>query len=144
MGTLVDRYEEHDGESSLRCSSLQLPDAAPSAQEARRRAARSREPGFQDELSRACPVSIGSLPFPCVDAPGAESGPIVCASPLPGPVRGICFHPTQPIFASGGDDYKIKVWNYKTRKCLFTLNGRTSLAKSNCTWSCRVHLRCVC
>jgi coatomer subunit alpha len=24
------------------------------------------------------------------------------------------FHPTQPIFASGGDDYKIKVWNLKT------------------------------
>jgi WD40 repeat protein len=22
-----------------------------------------------------------------------------------GPVRGICFHPTQPLFASGGDDY---------------------------------------
>jgi WD40 repeat protein len=41
-----------------------------------------------------------------------------------GPVRGICFHPTQPIFCSGGDDYKIKVWNYKQRKCLFTLTGR--------------------
>lgn len=43
---------------------------------------------------------------------------------FPGPVRGICFHPTQPIFVSGGDDYKIKVWNYKQRKCLFTLTGR--------------------
>jgi coatomer protein complex subunit alpha (xenin) len=43
---------------------------------------------------------------------------------LSGPVRGICFHPTQPIFVSGGDDYKIKVWNYKQRKCLFTLTGR--------------------
>lgn len=43
-----------------------------------------------------------------------------------GPVRGISFHPTQPIFASGGDDYKIKVWNYKQRKCLFTLTGRAS------------------
>lgn len=43
-----------------------------------------------------------------------------------GPVRGICFHPTQPIFCSGGDDYKIKVWNYKQRKCLFTLTGRES------------------
>jgi WD40 repeat protein len=27
-----------------------------------------------------------------------------------GPVRGIAFHPTQPLFCSGGDDYKIKVW----------------------------------
>lgn len=43
-----------------------------------------------------------------------------------GPVRGISFHPTQPIFVSGGDDYKIKVWNYKQRKCLFTLTGRES------------------
>lgn len=34
-----------------------------------------------------------------------------------GPVRGIHFHPTQPLFVSGGDDYKIKVWNYKTRRC---------------------------
>lgn len=24
---------------------------------------------------------------------------------------------------SGGDDYKIKVWNYKLRRCLFTLLG---------------------
>lgn len=41
-----------------------------------------------------------------------------------GPVRGISFHPTQPIFVSGGDDYKIKVWSYKQNKCLFTLTGR--------------------
>lgn len=26
-----------------------------------------------------------------------------------GPVRGICFHIQQPLFVSGGDDYKIKV-----------------------------------
>lgn len=26
-----------------------------------------------------------------------------------GPVRGIAFHSQQPIFVSGGDDYKIKV-----------------------------------
>lgn len=26
-----------------------------------------------------------------------------------GPVRGVCFHRTQPLFVSGGDDYKIKV-----------------------------------
>lgn len=38
-----------------------------------------------------------------------------------GPVRGVAFHRTQPLFVSGGDDYKIKVWNYKQRRCLFTL-----------------------
>jgi len=26
-----------------------------------------------------------------------------------GPVRGVDFHPNQPLFVSGGDDYKIKV-----------------------------------
>ncbi|PSN39046.1 Coatomer subunit alpha [Blattella germanica] len=40
-----------------------------------------------------------------------------------GPVRGICFHNQQPLFVSGGDDYKIKVWNYKQRRCTFTLLG---------------------
>jgi coatomer protein complex subunit alpha (xenin) len=28
-----------------------------------------------------------------------------------GPVRGIHFHKSQPLFVSGGDDYKIKVSN---------------------------------
>ncbi|KAL9652734.1 hypothetical protein ABK040_015784 [Willaertia magna] len=40
-----------------------------------------------------------------------------------GPIRGLDFHPTQPLFVSGGDDYKIKVWNYKLKRCLFTLTG---------------------
>jgi coatomer protein complex subunit alpha (xenin) len=40
-----------------------------------------------------------------------------------GPVRGINFHVQQPLFVSGGDDYKIKVWNYKQKRCLFTLLG---------------------
>lgn len=40
-----------------------------------------------------------------------------------GPVRGVDFHKTQPLFVSGGDDYKIKVWNYKLHRCLFTLLG---------------------
>ena len=26
-----------------------------------------------------------------------------------GPVRGVDFHSTQPLFVSGGDDYRIKV-----------------------------------
>jgi len=34
-----------------------------------------------------------------------------------GPVRGVSFHETQPMFVSGGDDHKVKVWNYKTKKC---------------------------
>lgn len=33
-----------------------------------------------------------------------------------GPVRGVHFHHSQPLFVSGGDDYKIKVWNYKQRR----------------------------
>ena len=40
-----------------------------------------------------------------------------------GPVRGVHFHKSQPLFVSGGDDYKVKVWNYKLRRCLFTLLG---------------------
>lgn len=27
-----------------------------------------------------------------------------------GPVRGVCFHNQQPLFVSGGDDFKIKVY----------------------------------
>ncbi len=42
---------------------------------------------------------------------------------IKGPVRGIDFHKTQPLFVSAGDDYKIKGWNYKTKKCLWTLKG---------------------
>lgn len=40
-----------------------------------------------------------------------------------GPVRSVDFHPTQPLFVSGSDDYSIKVWSLNTRKCIFTLNG---------------------
>ena len=40
-----------------------------------------------------------------------------------GPVRGVEFHTSQPIFVSGGDDYKVKIWSYKARRCLFTLTG---------------------
>lgn len=47
-----------------------------------------------------------------------------------GPVRGIAFHPTQPLFVSGGDDYKIKVWNHKTRRCLFTLSGHLDYVRT--------------
>jgi coatomer protein complex subunit alpha (xenin) len=40
-----------------------------------------------------------------------------------GPVRGVDFHATSTLLVSGGDDYKIKVWDYKLRRCLFTLLG---------------------
>ena len=40
-----------------------------------------------------------------------------------GPVRGVDFHRTQPLFVTGGDDYKIKVWNYQLKRCLFSLLG---------------------
>lgn len=42
-----------------------------------------------------------------------------------GPVRGICFHHQQPLFVSGGDDFKIKVINKQTNSymCAF---GATS------------------
>lgn len=67
-----------------------------------------------------------------------------------GPVRGICFHNQQPLFVSGGDDFKIKVsatrtpplmliktplissqfWNYKKRRCIFTLLGHLDYVRS--------------
>lgn len=33
---------------------------------------------------------------------------LTCISSTAGPVRGIDFHKQQPLFVSGGDDYKIK------------------------------------
>jgi len=42
---------------------------------------------------------------------------------LLGPVRGIAFHPNQPLFVSGGDDANIYGWNYKTKKRIFALKG---------------------
>lgn len=47
-----------------------------------------------------------------------------------GPVRGIDFHKTQPLFASCGDDYTVKVWSLQTRKCLFTLNGHLDYVRT--------------
>lgn len=57
-----------------------------------------------------------------------------------GPVRGIHFHSNQPLFVSGGDDYKIKVWNYKQKRCIFTLLGhldyiRTTFFHHVCLWN---------
>lgn len=47
-----------------------------------------------------------------------------------GPVRGIAFHCQQPLFVSGGDDFKIKVWNYKQRRCIFTLLGHLDYVRT--------------
>jgi coatomer protein complex subunit alpha (xenin) len=34
------------------------------------------------------------------------------------------------MFVSGGDDYKIKVWSYQTRRCLFTLSGHLDYVRT--------------
>lgn len=47
-------------------------------------------------------------------------------------MRGIHFHISQPLFVSGGDDYKIKVWNYTLKKCLFNLNGHLDYIRTVC------------
>lgn len=52
----------------------------------------------------------------------AKNAFIFSNKPL-GPVRGIAFHQSQPLFVSGGDDFKIKMWNYKLKKCIYTLTG---------------------
>ena len=56
-----------------------------------------------------------------------------------GPARGVDFHKSQPLFVSGGDEYKIKVWNYKLPRCIFTLIGhldyiRTVYFHHECPW----------
>lgn len=45
-------------------------------------------------------------------------------------MRGIAFHHSQPLLVSGGDDYKIKVWNHKTRRCNYTLNGHLDYVRT--------------
>lgn len=47
-----------------------------------------------------------------------------------GPVRGVDFHRTQPLFVSGGDDHKVRVWDYKKKKCLFTLIGHIDYVRT--------------
>ncbi len=45
-------------------------------------------------------------------------------------MRGVHFHPTQPMFVSGGDDLKINVWNYKQRRVLYTLLGHADYIRT--------------
>ena len=40
-----------------------------------------------------------------------------------GPVRACAFHPTQPLFATGGDDKTVRLFDYHQKKLLFTFTG---------------------
>ena len=60
-----------------------------------------------------------------------------------GPVRAVAFHDSQPLFVSGGEDAKIKVWNWKLGRLSVHLNGhldyiRTAVFhhESPCVLSC--------
>jgi len=47
-----------------------------------------------------------------------------------GPVRSCAFHPTQPIFATCGDDNKVRVFNFQQKKLLFVLTGHQDYIRS--------------
>lgn len=47
-----------------------------------------------------------------------------------GPVRSVAFHPTQNIFVSGGDDYKIRLWSLQSRKSIAVLSGISNMAQT--------------
>jgi coatomer subunit alpha len=34
------------------------------------------------------------------------------------------------MFVSGGDDHLVKVWNYKMKKCMFTLTGHLDYVRT--------------
>lgn len=46
------------------------------------------------------------------------------------PVRCIDFHPTQPLFVTGGDDATIKLWSLSDRKLLYVFTGHTDYVRS--------------
>ncbi|KAK8881658.1 hypothetical protein M9Y10_004418 [Tritrichomonas musculus] len=46
------------------------------------------------------------------------------------PVRCVAFHPTQPLFACGTDNYDVIVYNYQRKMKLFTLTGHTDYIRS--------------
>lgn len=55
-----------------------------------------------------------------------------------GPVRTIAFHPTQTLFASGGDDAKIRVWNPQSLLSSFSSSKINASPSSNSpTLTCR-------
>jgi len=37
-----------------------------------------------------------------------------------GAINGLCTHPTKPLFATGGYDNAVKIWDGHQRKCLYT------------------------
>lgn len=41
------------------------------------------------------------------------------------PVRSAAFHATQPVFATGGDDRAVKLWDLETRRHIVTLSAHT-------------------
>ncbi|KAG6377425.1 coatomer WD associated region-domain-containing protein [Boletus reticuloceps] len=49
-----------------------------------------------------------------------------------GPVRGVAIHPSRALLVTGGDDYKIKVWDLRPqhRRCLFTLHGHLDYVRT--------------
>lgn len=47
-----------------------------------------------------------------------------------GPVRALSFHKTLSLFVSGGDDYLVKVWDWRQRRCLFDLKGHTDYVRT--------------
>lgn len=46
------------------------------------------------------------------------------------PVRCVAFHPTQPLFACGTDDFDVVVYNWQRKIKLFTLTGHTDYVRS--------------
>jgi len=57
-----------------------------------------------------------------------------------GAVWGLCTHPTEPLFATGGYDNAIKIWDASTRECLVTfefevLDGEVGHEISCAHWS---------
>jgi coatomer protein complex subunit alpha (xenin) len=67
---------------------------------------------------------------------------------ITGPVRGVAIHPSRALLATGGDDYKIRVWGRslavpgsaftdintdirpQNRRCLFTLHGHLDYVRT--------------
>ena len=104
LGTLVEKFDEHEGIDSCYSSYQTLSsDAIPQS--------------IYRNLYRNLYTAIYHLILPSI------SRLLIAISSKIGPVRAVCFHPVQPLFVSGGDDYKIKLWNWKLGKSMFTLTG---------------------